>query len=53
MHIAEQIIDIIPMWFHLFIQDGGAYTHKNTGIVSLHMFFFPGKILTTTIYPLW
>jgi len=50
MPIVEQIIDIIPMRFHVFIKDHGAYKHKNTCIVTLHI--FRKKILEKTIYRL-
>jgi hypothetical protein len=33
MRIDEQIINIIPKWIHVFIQDRGAYKHKNYRIV--------------------
>lgn len=37
MRIAEQIIDNIPKWLHVFIKDRGAYKHKTTQIVSFHI----------------
>ena len=51
MRITEQIINIIPKWFHAFIKDHGAYKHNNTCIVSLHI--FRKKILEKIIYRLW
>ena len=36
MRIDEQINNIIPCWIHVFIQDRGAYKHKN----ALLFFFF-------------
>jgi len=40
MHIDEQIINIIPWWLHVFIQDRGAYKHKYARIV-FYIYFFP------------
>jgi hypothetical protein len=34
MHIDKQIINIIPKYIHVFIQDHGAYKQKNSQIVS-------------------
>ena len=31
MHIDEQNTNIIPLRYHVFIQDRGAYKHKNAG----------------------
>jgi len=39
MCIAEQIINLIPKWFHGFIQDIGTYKYKYARFVSLHIFF--------------
>jgi len=39
MRIVEQITNIIPKWFHSFIQDRGAYKHKDARFVSLHINF--------------
>ena len=39
VRIDEQITNIIPKWIHVFIQDGGAYKHKNARIVS-YLYFF-------------
>jgi hypothetical protein len=52
MRIDEQITIIISSWIHVFIQDHGAYKYENAGIVYL-AYFFPKKILKTTIYRLW
>jgi len=37
--IDEQITNIIPLWIHVFIQDRGAYKHKNVRIMCLPIFF--------------
>ena len=47
MRILEQIISIIPGWFYVFIQDRGAYKHKNACFVYLHIMrcFSPEQVL--------
>jgi hypothetical protein len=51
MRIDKQITNIIPYWIHVFIQDRGAYKHKNACIVFI-LYFFSEKYLKTTIYRL-
>ena len=52
IHIDEQITNIIPKWMHVFVQDCGAYKHKNARFIFWHI-FFTEIILNTTIYWLW
>ena len=40
LRIVEHIINVIQNWFHVFIQDRGAYKYENARFVSLHI--FPG-----------
>jgi hypothetical protein len=40
MHIVEQIINLIPKWSRVFIQDCGTYNHQNAHFVSLHINLF-------------
>lgn len=37
MCIAWQIMDIIPEWFHVFVQDCAINKHENDHFVSLHI----------------
>jgi hypothetical protein len=37
MHIEEQITNIIPWWIHVFIQNHGAYKHKNAHVFYLYL----------------
>jgi hypothetical protein len=37
MCVVVQIMDIIPKWFHVFIQDRGTYKHYNICFISLHI----------------
>ena len=48
----QRFINIIPTWFHVFIQDRGGYIYKNTHVVFWHI-IFPDKILRATIYRPW
>ena len=40
IHIFNQIINIIPKWFHVFTQDRGAYNHKNILVLFLYIGLF-------------
>ena len=47
-----RFINTIPTWFHVFLQDLGAYIYQHIRIVSLHI-IFPEKLLKITIYRPW
>ena len=44
---------LILKWFHVFIQDHGAYKHKTGRFASLHFHIFLEKLIKSTIYRLW
>ena len=45
MCIDEQITNIIPHWIYVFIQDRGAYKHKNAHVVFFTSIFSRNKYL--------
>ena len=53
MRIDEQITNIILYWIHVFIQNRGAYKHKNARIISFPILFSGINTFKTTIYRLW
>ena len=48
--IVEQIINIIPKWFHVFTQGRGAYKHKSTRIFSLHIILYLSTLTFAIIF---